>query len=325
MTVVLEPTLPTKGQTIENEVKFGKFMRARIALIVLALCLSTMPTSHAGSPENLENVGPVFGGVYVDANVSGNSSYNLSDLPAIVEDYTATWCTNCIAVENALKDIESQHQMQTYHFHRFIGENEDPLGSQEGDDRWIERYDQRLPPTAIFNGTIRQIGSVPDGDSLQDDYNLNLANSLNLGIGSSTLGWVVSNNSNPIVTWNLVVDMANFPDDSEIKSSLWIVEKLAYFPDGGNEEEYYNKSVRGIIDLGNSTYGTMEVTMPTAYDGDDLQVHLIHEVILPQAEEPEEEPQVSEEDDEDSLPSLGLVAVIGITMFAAAIVQRKQQ
>ena len=70
----------------------------------------------------------------------------------------------------------------------------------------------------------------------------------------------------------------------------------------------------------------MEVTMPTAYDGDDLEVHLIHEVILPQVEDPEEEPQVTEEDDdEDSLPSLGLVAVIGITMFAAAIVQRKQQ
>ena len=215
--------------------------------------------------------------------------------------------------------------MQTYHFHRFIGESEDPLGSQEGDDRWIERYDQRLPPTAVFNGTIRQIGSVPDGDSLQDDYNQNLANSLDLGTGSSSLGWAVSNGSNPVVTWNLVVDMANFPEGSEIVSSLWIVEKLAYFPDGGNEEEYYNKSVRAIVDLGNTTTGTMEVTMPTAYDGDDLQVHLIHEVILPQAEEPVEEPQVTEDDDEDSLPSLGLVAVIGITMFAAAIVQRKQQ
>ena len=119
--------------------------------------------------------------------------------------------------------------------------------------------------------------------------------------------------------------MANFPEGSEIESSLWIVEKLAYFPDGGNEEEYYNKSVRGIIELGNATTGTMEVTMPTAYDGDDLQVHLIHELILPQAEELEEEPQVSEEGDDDSLPSIGLVAVVGITMFAAVIVQRKQQ
>ena len=301
-------------------------MRARILLVTLALLLSPMPTTQAGSPQTLEDVGAVFGGMHVDANASGNATSTLSDLPAIVEDYTATWCTNCISVEKALKEIEAENSMQTYHFHRFIGESEDPLGSQEGDDRWIERYDQRLPPTAVFNGTIRQIGSVPDGDSLQDDYNQNLANSLDLGTGSSSLGWAVTNGSNPVVTWNLVVDMANFPEGSEIVSSLWIVEKLAYFPDGGNGEEYYNKSVRAIVDLGNATTGAMEVTMPTAYDGDDLQVHLIHEVILPQAEEPVEEPQVNEEDDdEDSLPSLGLVAVIGITMFAAAIVQRKQQ
>ncbi|GIR00807.1 MAG: hypothetical protein CM15mP9_5100 [Methanobacteriota archaeon] len=300
-------------------------MGRRILLITLALLLSPMPSIQAGSPQTLEDVGAVFGGMYLDANESGNASSTLSDLPAIVEDYTATWCTNCISVEKALKEIEAENSMQTYHFHRFIGESEDPLGSQEGDDRWIERYDQRIPPTAVFNGTIRQIGSVPDGDSLQDDYNQNLENSLNLGIGSSSLGWAVSNGSNPVVTWNLVVDMANFPDGSQIESSLWIVEKLAYFPDGGNEEEYYNNSVRGIIGLGNATTGTMEVTIPTAYDGNDLQVHLIHEVILPQAEESEEEPQVSEEDDEDSLPSIGLVAVIGITMFAAAIVQRRQQ
>ena len=301
-------------------------MRARIILMALVLSFSSIPSSQAGSPENLEDVGPVFGGLHVDANTSGNATSALADLPAIVEDYTATWCTNCISVENALKDIESQNHMQTYHFHRFINEAEDPLGSQEGDERWIERYGEpRLPPTAVFNGTIKQIGSVPDGETLHDDYNQNLANTLDLGIGSSSLTWAVTNGSSPTVAWNLVVDMSNFPEDTEIKSSLWIVEKVAYFPDGGNEEEYYNKSVRGIIELGNATSGTMEVILPAAYDGDDLEVHLIHEVVLPQVEEPEGEPEVSEEDEEDSLPSVGLVAVIGITMFAAAIVQRKQQ
>jgi len=142
------------------------------------------------------------------------------------------------------------------------------------------------------------------------------------------LGWIATNDSNPIATWNLAVDMANFPDDSEIKSSLWIVEVVAYFPDGGNQEEYYHKSVRGIIDLGNATTGSMEVTMPTAYDGDDLQVHLIHEVILPEPvdETPSEPPADDSEDDEDSsLPSLGMVAVLAISMFAAITVQRKQQ
>jgi len=293
----------------------------------LVLLISIIPTTNAGSPEELDDVGSVFGGVYLDANVSGNATSSLSELPAIVEDYTATWCTNCIDVEHALDDISDENHMQTYHFHRFIGESEDPLGSQEGDDRWIERYEQRLPPTAVFNGTIRQIGSVPDGDSLQDDYNQNLANPLDLGIGSSTLGWAVSNGSNPVVTWNLIVDMADFPEGSEIVSSLWIVEKLAYFPDGGNEEEYYNKSVRGIIELGNATTGTMEVTMPTAYDGDDLQVHLIHEVILPDpvASTPNDPVDDSEDDEDSILPSLGVVAVLAITIIAAVIVQRKQQ
>jgi thiol-disulfide isomerase/thioredoxin len=287
-----------------------------------------LPSSQAGSPENLEDVGWVFGGVYLDANESGNSTSSLSELPAIVEDYTATWCTNCVTVEDALNDIAENNNMKTYHFHRFINENEDPLGSQEGDDRWINRYEQRLPPTVIFNGTIRQIGSIPDGDSLQDDYNKNLETSINLGIGSSSLGWAISNNSNPIATWNLAVDMSNFPQDSEIKSYLWVVEEVAYFPDGGNEEEYYHKSVRTIIDLGNATTGSLEVTLPAAYDGDDLQVHLIHEVVLPEPdgetpEEPNEED--TEEEDDSSLPSIGLAAVVAMTMFAAVTVQRKQQ
>ena len=72
----------------------------------------------------------------------------------------------------------------------------------------------------------------------------------------------------------------------------------------------------------------MEVTLPTAYDGDDLQVHLIHEVILPETvEETPSEPidDGSEDDEDSSLPSVGLVAVLAISMFAAITVQRKQQ
>ena len=164
-------------------------MRTRIILVALILAMSTIPTAQSGSPEQMDEVGAVFGGVHINASSPGNLSLDFSEMPAIVEDYTATWCTNCVDVEHALDDVEETNHMQQYHFHRFIGENEDPLGSQEGDDRWIERYDQRLPPTAIFNGTLRQIGSVPDGDSLQDDYNANLQNPLHLGIGTSSLGW----------------------------------------------------------------------------------------------------------------------------------------
>ena len=303
-------------------------MRVRATCIILILLISIIPSSNAGAPEELDEVGFVFGGVHIEAWHSGNSTSNLSDLPAIVEDYTATWCTNCVKVENALDDVEETNNMQQYHFHRFIGESEDPLGSQEGDDRWIERYDQRLPPTVVFNGTIRQVGSVPAGDSLQDDYNANLQNPLSLGQGTSTLGWVAStNDSSAIATWSLVMDTDTIPEGASVMSSIWVVEHLAYFPDGSNGEEYYHESVRAIIELGESMSGSMEVTLPAAYDDDDLEVHLIHEVVLP--EPVDENPvapadPVEEEDDEDSgLPSIGFIAVLSVIMVAAFTAQRK--
>ena len=303
-------------------------MRVRATCIILILLISIIPSSNAGAPEDLDEVGFVFGGVHIDANNSGNATMALSDLPAIVEDYTATWCTNCVKVENALDDVEETNNMQQYHFHRFIGESEDPLGCQEGDDRWIERYDQRLPPTVVFNGTIRQVGSVPAGDSLQDDYNANLQNPLSLGQGTSTLGWVAStNDSSAIATWNLVMDTDTIPEGASVMSSIWVIEHLAYFPDGSNGEEYYHESVRAIIELGESMSGSMEVTLPAAYDGDDLEVHLIHEVVLP--EPVDEDPvtpadPVEEEDDEDSgLPSISFIAVLSVIMVAAFTAQRK--
>ena len=303
-------------------------MRVRATCIILILLISIIPSSNAGAPEELDEVGFVFGGVHIEAWHSGNSTSNLSDLPAIVEDYTATWCTNCVKVENALDDVEETNNMQQYHFHRFIGESEDPLGCQEGDDRWIERYDQRLPPTVVFNGTIRQVGSVPAGDSLQDDYNANLQNPLSLGQGTSTLGWVAStNDSSAIATWNLVMDTDTIPEGATVMSSIWVVEHLAYFPDGSNGEEYYHESVRAIIELGDSMSGSIDVTLPTAYDGDDLEIHLIHEVVLP--EPVDEDPvtpvdPVEEEDDEDSgLPSISFIAVLSVIMVAAFTAQRK--
>ena len=304
-------------------------MRTSIILVALILMISMVPTAQSGSPEQMDEVGAVFGGANVNASSTGNMSLNFSEMPAIVEDYTATWCTNCVDVEHALDDVEETNHMQQYHFHRFIGESEDPLGSQEGDERWIERYDQRLPPTVIFNGTLRQIGSVPASDSLQEDYNANLQNSLEMGMGTSSLGWSPgSNGSASIVTWNLVMDMTNLPDNSTVKSSIWIVEDLAYFPDGGNGEEYYHESVRAIVELGEDLSGSKEVSLPAAYDGDDLEIHLIHEIVLPEVvdEDPAETSEPEKEDEEDSsLPSLSLVAALSVVMMAAITVQRKLQ
>ena len=316
---------------IENMCAITDTMRVRVIAIIFALLVSLAPTSQAGQPESLTDVGSVFGGLHVDANSSGNVTNDLSSLPAIAEDYTATWCTNCVKVEHALNDVNENRSMQQYHFHRFIGENEDPLGSQETDDRWIERYENRLPPTVVFNGTLRQIGSTPAGESLVEDYTANLANHLDLGQGSSTLGWnPVEDSSSGTVVWNLIIEPSMIPENGSIQSSLWIVEKLAYFPDGGNQEEYYHDSVRTIITLGDALSGTMDITLPAAYDNDDLEIHLIHEMILPEPEEVEEEEESSEDDEaveviEDSMPALGGLAILSAIGMAALIAQRRQR
>ena len=305
-------------------------MRIKVWLVMSLFLCSGLSYVSAGDPEKLDDVGAIFGGAYVNASESGNFSLAFSEMPAIVEDYTATWCENCVDVEHALNDVEETNNMQQYHFHRFIGESEDPLGSEEGDKRWEERYQMRLPPTVVFNGTIKQTGSVPASESLQTDYNENLANPLQLGVERSTLTYSTQgNNTNPVVTWNLVLDSSTLPDNSSVKSMIWVVEKLAHFPDGTNGEEYYHDSVRMIVDLGSTLSGTKEITLPEAFDGDDLEIHLIHEVVLPEPEAPAipgdgQDDVVDDDEDESSLSSIGMLPAL-VAIGLSALTKKKMR
>ena len=306
-------------------------MRNKVWLVMTLFLCSSLSYVSAGDPEKLEDVGAVFGGAHVNANESGNFSMAFSEMPAIVEDYTATWCENCVDVEHALNDVEETNNMQQYHFHRFIGESEDPLGSEEGDERWEDRYQMRLPPTVVFNGTIKQSGSVPASESLQTDYNENLANSLQIGVESSSLTYSIqANNTNPVVTWNLVIDSSTLPDNSSVKSMIWVVEKLAHFPEGSNGEEYYHDSVRMVVDLGSALSGTKEITLPDAFDGDDLEIHLIHEVVLPEPETPSipgdgQDDVVDDDEDESSLSSIGMLPALAAIGLSALTKKKKHQ
>ena len=306
-------------------------MRIRVWLVMTLFLCSSLSYVSAGDPEKLEDVGAVFGGAHVNANESGNFSMAFSEMPAIVEDYTATWCENCVDVEHALNDVEETNNMQQYHFHRFIGESEDPLGSEEGDERWEDRYQMRLPPTVVLNGTIKQSGSVPASESLQTDYNENLANSLQIGVESSSLTYSIqANNTNPVVTWNLVIDSSTLPDNSSVKSMIWVVEKLAHFPEGSNGKEYYHDSVRMVVDLGSALSGTKEITLPDAFDGDDLEIHLIHEVVLPEPETPSipgdgQDNVVDDDEDESSLSSIGMLPALAAIGLSALTKKKKHQ
>ena len=289
-----------------------RFVSCLVSLMLLSIIIPI--NADAAAAEEL-SVGVIFGGQWAEANNSSVQSSQLADLPAIVEDYTATWCTNCVDVEHALDDVEQQIPIQQYNFHRSIGETQDPFGTDVLDLRWESRYDQRIPPTVIFNGSQKQIGSVSNGDTLQDDFTALAQLDLGLGQGSSSFSWTGTGQNSGNVSWNLSIDSSQF-GDSVISVNLWVVEASAYFEDGTNGLENYPFIVREIQSLGNSTSGTEQIPLPDAFDGDDLSVHLIYQVINPIVVE---DIVVQEPVNEKGLPAVSLIATLAIVIAAVQL------
>ena len=292
-------------------------MRRLIAIIsVLMLVAITTTTTNALPPEQTD-AGALFGGQSSIANNTTALTGELADMPAIVEEYTATWCSNCVDVEMAIKNIADQENIKSYMFHRSIGETQDPFGTDELDERWESRYDRRAPPTAVFNGTEMKIGSVADGENLEEDYT-NMARVPLPVEGTSTFTWTPNGMNSGVVTWSNDMSEDIFPS-SQIRAQIWIVESTAKFEEGTNGLEDYNKIVRNIFEFENFRNGSEVIDLPDAFDGDDLEVHLIYaEYPILISEEP-----ISESPDEPWLiPNLTILSTI-LAIIAASRFSKK--
>ncbi len=290
-------------------------MRFLSCLVSLMLLSMIIPINADAAPAETLSIGSVFGGQWTEANNSSVQTSQLADLPAIVEDYTATWCTKCVDVEHALDDVEQQISIQQYNFHRSIGETQDPFGTDVLDLRWESRYGQRVPPTVIFNGSQKQVGSISNGDTLQDDFTALAQIDLGLGVGNSSFSWTAAGQNSGSVSWNISIDSSQF-GDGVISVNLWIVEASAHFKDGTNGLEDYPFIVREIQSLGNSTSGTKQISLPDAFDGDDLTVHLMYQVINPIVVE---DIVVQEPGGKKGLPSISLITTLAIVVAAVQL------
>ena len=308
-------------------------MRKCLTLFLFAILLLPAPV-QAGTPVMIPDQG-ILGGYMVDLTGVSNNSTTLSvggDMTQIqvVEVYTATWCQNCVYSEHALMDALENESATVLVHHRFIDEASDPFGTQAGDERWIDLYGEtsaqvasgleRAPPTVVFDGHRFVAGSAPHGDSLESDYASMFADKheyRSWGL-ESDFSWT-GDNSTGILTWK----MDTHPDEPEWMSwshRLMVVEHSAYFPEGGNGLEDYDDIVRAIIDLtptlqddGREWGGEQEITLPAAYDGDDLSLVVVHEwKQTPPIIEPEPEP------DAGLLP--GFLAPLGLIALGAAAV-----
>ena len=97
----------------------------RIALILVTLVVLLPLNVQAGAPVAVDD-GAVFGSHGGAVSSANSSAVALEDLNPVLEDYTATWCTNCVDVEHALEDLVAERGGHIFAFHRSIGETEDP-------------------------------------------------------------------------------------------------------------------------------------------------------------------------------------------------------
>ena len=291
---------------------------ATLTIIFLILAMA-LPTSNA-KPAEPTNTGAVFGGQHALIDNLTTDSSPIDQLPAIAEDFTATWCDNCLQAEAVLDDLESEGLVQKYEFHR-SPDHEDPLGDDFASAYLTQRYQVSVPPMVAFNGTIKKAGTLPDSDSLESDYRAMIATPLGMGDGVSSFAWTPKANCNcdipdghGIINWNLDLDMSLYPDMT-LNVNPWFVEDTAQFSDGGNGAGSYHDIVRNITDLGGELSGTATVEIPSAYDGNDLEVHLVY--VMNIVETPQETPS-----DEGSVPGFGMLITLSAIFCAAVILRR---
>ena len=297
-------------------------MRRVIVVCCLLVMISFTGTNGVAAKEPVEtNAGPLFGGQWAWANNTSSQTVALNSLPSVAEDYTATWCSNCVKVEHVLEDLEDDGSIQKYHFHR-ANDHEDPFGSNNTEQHFNSRYGSGAPPIVVFNGTQKQVGSTPNGDSLEDDYRVLINQSLNLGNGNTTMSWTSQEAGEGVISWAIDLDMVQFKD-YDMSVNVWFVEASAEFQDGSNGEEIYPNIVTEIVEVGTSSTGTATITIPDSYDGDDMQVHLMYHFTPVVIDEDTGAEEVEEKEDSDALPALTVIASLFCIIAAAALYQRK--
>ena len=256
------------------------------SLILLLSCSTIIVSEGMSSAPIIEGVGPLVVSEAMDAKNQSNSSlqFGQSTMPIIVEDYTATWCENCVKAEHAIDDVQENKPLVQLHFHPY-GDAQDPFGTTDGDQWWERRNGARQAPSVVIHGKWMHLGSAPKQfNSLEEDYSASAQAAPDFDDGELSWQWTPSENGGKI-NWNLDngEGFSKFPGYS-MAFFAFTVEESAYFPDGSNGLENYPHIVSNITPLGSEESGEVEIEIPQAYDGDDMIIHLVMELIPPSQE-----------------------------------------
>ncbi len=305
-------------------------LRAVVTLATIFLLTSTVPAASALPAVEVNN-GMIFGGQSTKATNASVMTQNLSDLPAVVEVYTATWCDNCVDVEHALKEVKENGMLTPYHIHSTLS---DPFGDEVLEQRFRDRYVHltdysHSPPGAVFNGTMKKAGSVPDSnvhdnqhDNRVEEFTRLAQRDLALGTGTTMFSWTPTTGNSGTIGWSLAIDEAHL-ENMTLHVGAWVVESEADYEEGSNGLGTYPHVVRDIISLGNQTEGTASLTLPAPHDGDDLEIHLVYEILPIAVEEPSEPAETGDESEDTPAPSV--FSTVLVMCLAVAFSRRGRQ
>ena len=296
-------------------------MRKILAFSLTFFFVMMSASTSVAKPAVETSNGPVFGGQHTDVNNQSNQTAKISLLPAVAEDFTATWCTNCVKVEHALDELEVEGLLQKYEFHVNPDLDESGFGSVDITQHLDARYGAESPPLVAINGTIKKHGSLPESDSLVNDYRNMMQSPLDLGDASSSFIWAPSTDNVGVITWNLDADLSAYPE-ATLSVNAWIVERSAEFDGGSNGQGTYFDLIRQITDLGSNSQGTANITLPTPHDGDDLEVHLVYLLNIPSVVDSVPGDGGGEDTETNSVPGFGVMITL-VAGFSAALVARR--
>ena len=268
-------------------------MRTVLALAMVALLLAPMGALAESAPiwttARHQDDSGTFGGLKLalgNGTVGASTTSQYSDLPNIVEVYTATWCMNCVSSEYAMDQATEGTDSVLIHYHRHWFEIEDPFGSNSTEERWVAAYGdsskdnvgtERAAPTSVIDGQRMHSGSSPKGTSLVDDYSQSLLVGNRAWFMDGTIDFSVDFTDGATFSWNFDNLVFSCADECPPQTTTpWIlfVEDSARFEDGSNGLDDYVHVAHSAVQL-DGTNGTAALDIPMTSDGEDMNAVLL--------------------------------------------------